>query len=156
MKDVSLLLPPGDGVEPEVERILRLVVHAFQARQRRGKQFLPRQATTLVAFTSEGHTLHITSHVRRDGNVFTEIHSGDTVLREFHTHDGHRNPAPTYTPVPGSHVHFPSRRNPLVYRGNSYAYCVDCDWVETAFEGIQALCDELDFTIIAAQPGAGW
>lgn len=156
MKDVSLLLPPGDGVEPEVERILRLVVHAYPARQRRGKQFLPRQAITMVALTSEGHRLDITSHVRGDRNVFTEINYRETTLRKFHTQRGHRNPAPTYKPVPGPHVHFPSKKYPLEYKGNSYAYCVDGDWVETAFEGIQALCDEVEFIIQAGEPPSDW
>jgi len=120
-------------------------------RRGRRRSFLPRGRFELIVDNAEYHTLHLVAYQQGDGEFYVELHHGDTKLRSLHTHDSHRNPDPERTVVPGPHVHFPSRRFPLLYGREEYAYPLDTPRFSDSIDSILFFCAHVGIDIDSMQ-----
>ena len=94
----------------------------------------------------------ISAYQDRRLNVYIEMREGNSVLRELHTHEGHRNPGGDL--VPGTHMHFPSRDFPLRKNERSFAYPVETE-LETVAEGVWYFCNMLGISTDGIQDFLG-
>ncbi len=90
----------------------------------------------------------IVAHQNRRQDIYIELKEGRRALRKLHSHEGHYNPGGIL--VPRAHMHFPSRRYPLLPDGSSYAYPVEAE-METAADGVLYFCDLLGISIDGIQ-----
>ena len=150
--DVGKYLPMGDFPVDEVERIVHLRMRAQQGRRRgRGRAhraFLPPQSIEFVVTTQNGDTLHLTGYYLPDAEqCYLDLHHGRAVLRKFHGHEGHRNPNGFGNSVAYLHMHFPSRKYPLVEYKSSYAYALDGDRFGDVADYLSFFCAALDIDL---------
>jgi len=153
--NVIQYLPSDDNPVTEVERIVHLKMVAQQGRRRgRGRgQFLPPQNVEFVITTREGHTLHLTGYcVPELEECYLGLLQGKTVLRKFHSHEGHINPNHLNDLITRIHMHFPSVRFPLVENKSSYAYSIDENGFDDVADGLESFCAELDVDLAGWQP----
>lgn len=120
------LLPPDDSLVEEVEQLVHMEKRTLPRRptRKRGSAFLPKGAFEADVVSSTGRTLSIKGYSDSSGHV-VELLDGSRVLRKLHTHPIHHNPGGAL--IQGGHKHFPTRNNPLVRKGSSYAYHVACE-----------------------------
>lgn len=152
--NVEQFLPSDDHAVSEVEALvhwgdLRASLSRIQSHRRR---FEPPRKITLRVVGRDAPLMLITAHQNRRQDIFIELKEGNRVLRELHTHEGHRNPGGIL--VPGTHVHFPSRKFPLLKHSSSYAYPIEME-IESVAEGVFYFCDLLEISIDGIQDFLG-
>ncbi len=145
--NVRQYLPSDDSPEPEIEHIIHLPMVGYSRPPRRRRGFMPTSRIELVVDTEEGHSLDLVAYRKPDGELYAELHNAQVKLRSLHTHDGHRNPDPERTPVSGPHMHFPSRKFPLLVSRHEYAYPIEMSRLYEPFDILQFFCQELDIRI---------
>ena len=94
----------------------------------------------------------ITAYQTRRQAIYIELKEGIRVLRKMHSHEGHHNPGGVL--VPSTHMHFPSRKFPLLADGSSFAYPVEME-METVADGISYFCNLLEISIDGIQDFLG-
>lgn len=151
--DVTAYLPPDDGPVARFEHIVALPKST--AKGRKGGQlrgFRPPRNVDIPVQTIEDHALNLTGYIDGLGQVYLALHHGTDTLRKHHTHSSHYNPGGDL--VDGPHMHFPSRRHPLVEGRSSYAYPLDDsdDYYDDITDAVELFCSELDITITNWQP----
>lgn len=152
--NIGQYLPADDSPITEVERVIHLQMLAYPGRQRgRRRRLLPPQEMELVVITQEGKTLSLSGVFLPElGSCYLSLSQGKTVFREFHAHEGHKNPKRRNHPITQLHMHFPTTNFPLIEYHSSYAYSLgeaDFDNVEDC---IKFMCIELDINVVEYQP----
>ena len=142
--DVEQYIPSSDKVlYDSVERIVHsegLVAYPASGGRRQRLQIRDSLRLNIWGF---GVPDMVLKGYRRKGDIYIELSAGDQMLRELHTHEGHRNPGGLL--VPGTHMHFPTERFPLRRDDSSYAYAVDME-ILTVEDGILGFCYMLDIS----------
>ena len=142
--DVEQYIPPSDSIlYDSVERVVHSEgMVAYPASRRRRERFQLGNNLRLNVW-GFGVPDMVLKGYRRKGDIYIELSAGDQMLRELHTHEGHRNPGGQL--VPGTHMHFPTERFLLRRDESSYAYAVDME-ILTVADGILEFCDMLNIS----------
>ena len=100
--------------------------------------------------SNEGHELHVLVYQIKRLGLIAELYYGNSKLRSMHTHGGHRNPRSIEREMENGHVHFPTKRYPLVRSQSTYAYEIDFD-VEDRIDFLFMFCELMNIDIDSVQ-----
>ena len=152
--NVEQFLPSDDHAVSGVEDLVHASdLGAYPYRiPSRGRRFRPPRNMKLRVEGGASPPMLISAYQDRRQNVYIELIEGNRVLRELHTHEGHRNPGGEL--VPGTHMHFPSRDFPLRKYESSFAYPVEIE-LETVGEGVWYFCNMLGISTDGIQDFLG-
>ena len=146
---VEQYIPHNDFPITEVELLLhRKGMVAIPRSLKGSKQFRPRRRMEFEVVMPFHDALTLKAYSNGFGEVHADLLWGGELLRKLHTHEGHRNPGGL--PVPGTHMHFPTRRFPLTRGRGSYAYSLD-EQIHSVSDGVWSICGLLGIEISGIQ-----
>ncbi|MBM3944855.1 MAG: hypothetical protein FJ317_05095 [SAR202 cluster bacterium] len=149
--NVKQCLPGDDDPVDEVERLVHLPKHAIYRKGTRRRNFGTPRRLEFEVYTSQDDFLRLSVQQDYVDNIVIDLMHNDVFLRSFHTHDGHRNPDPERTEVPGPHLHFPTRKYPIAMSRREYAYPIGNGEVGDVIEAAQFFLEQLDISVEGIQ-----
>ena len=137
--EVDQYLPANDSSVLEVEQLVHQAgKYAIFRKPPKGRRRFSVQSKTRLHVESSAGQLMVLDGYESQGHVYVELRMGKLILRKLHTHSGHRNPD-SKEEVDGVHMHFPSRRFPLLKDRRSHAYRIDAE-IDCVADGLQLFC----------------